>query len=184
MARAAQPAVYGIPNRDTTAWPALGELLFGTVVANDGGLNVYTFPTSSQAGNAFKTVTRTDDYSVTSTTFIDLDSTNLSHTITVGARRRVLVCVACDHNMMAANEYGYLDLTIDGVRAGTTSNGLARRGPEPSSGRGKITYVFLTQPLTGTHTFRVQARVSTNTGRFGLMYWGGGSITFTVAERG
>lgn len=183
MARAQQPAIYGVPVKDAGGWAVGGELLVATTLINDGGTSVFAFPTTSGPGQAFRTVTRTDDYSVTSTTFIDLDATNLSHTITVGSRNRVLVCVACDHNMMAANEFGYLDLTIDGVRVGHVTNGLARRGPEVSSGKGKIVYVFLTKPLVGAHTFKVQARVSANTGRFGLMYWGGGNILFTVAER-
>lgn len=179
------PAILGIPTRLPDGWGSTGtgaELLMATNGINSTSVT-WVSPTSSPRGGAYASVTRTDDYTVTSTTFIDLDATNLKHTINVGLRKRVLVLANCSHNMMATNQFGYLDLDIDGVRQGT-STGLAWRGPEVGSGQGVITFAYLTAPMSGTHTFKLQARVDAGTGRFGLMFWGTGNVTFKVMERG
>jgi len=130
--------------------------------------------------DTYASVIRTDDYSITSTTFINLDAINLILTIKSGTGQRILAMCICDHNGTAIGDYGYLDFAIDGVRQGG-ADGLAQRGPEVGSGRGKITPTLLTPVLpAGYHTVALMARVAGGTGRFGLMFFGTGRVDFRV----
>lgn len=99
------------------------------------------------------------DYTTTSTTFVDVDATNLSLTITThgGPVLVVAVCKAMNGNGFGA---GGLDITMDGTRIGAnTTLGLADVGNVYMS----YSLVALVSPSAGSHTFRLQFRADAGT---------------------
>jgi hypothetical protein len=94
------------------------------------------------------------DYTTTSTTFVDIDSTNLSITLAVSGSA-VMVGFSGMAQFVNVGSHPVFDFTVDGVRYTTTSSGLV--GYEGTSGAfvGTVTYTALVVGLTvGTHVFR------------------------------
>jgi len=106
------------------------------------------------------------NYSTTSTTFVDVDSTNLSITLETHGGP-VLVSLVGAASMSGASVVTYFDLTVDGVRQGSasgTGDGLLAFGSPASSVRHNVSFGYLITGLpAGTYTFKLQWRVSSST---------------------
>jgi len=102
-------------------------------------------------------------YTTSSTSFADIDATNLSITITTGAHR-AKVTFQADFNHGSLASLMQLDVLLDGVRQGDTTNGLATYRPN-NNGDSYICYVFVTSTAlsAASHTFKLQWRVDSNT---------------------
>jgi len=112
-----------------------------------------------------RNVNQASDYATTSTTFVDVDTTNLSFSINT-AGGDVLIVFFGRVNSSTGNVY--FDVSVDGVRIGG-DDGLTS-GP---SGHHPIALMALKQGLSpGTHTFKLQWRVSAGTG---TLYAGAGT---------
>lgn len=115
-------------------------------------------------------------YTTTSTSFVDIDSTNLSITLAMsGAAAQISLTVVA-----GANVQFFLDLTIDGVRYaagfGTGVGGSMNTAGMISS---MVSTSVRVQIGAGTHTFRPQWRVASGTGNIDAA---NSPICFSVQE--
>lgn len=120
---------------------------------------------SGGASLASAAYTRTaGDYTTTSTSFVDVDATNLSLAITTGAHRVMIGLVAdCENNTNLASVY--LDVTVDGTRLGGT-NGIHRQVHTNGTIPNSASFVWLTEALSAaSHTFKLQWKVGSGTGK-------------------
>lgn len=102
----------------------------------------------------------TTQYSTSSTSFTDIDATDLSHTIETHGGP-VLVNIG---GVLGAGTY--LDLAVDGTRIGDSTNGL-RKAEGATQLSVNITYIVPASSLTaGSHTFKLQYKVASGTGYF------------------
>jgi len=103
------------------------------------------------------------DYTTTSTTFVDVDSTNFSLTFTTGARRVMLGLVgSCASS--GTNSSVVFDVTVDGARQGGTSWGMQRTQIYTATAVVDCSFVFVTDALSAaSHTFKLQWRASADT---------------------
>lgn len=92
------------------------------------------------------------NYSTTSTTFVNVDGTNLSFTIQTGGGV-VWVMFAC--TVAASGEIANFDLNVDGTRLGGNA-GIASRGLAASNPRPLFISRFLTDLEAGEHTISLQ----------------------------
>lgn len=95
--------------------------------------------------------------SITSTSFVDADATNLTLSITTERGNRVyaMAAFACGP-ASAAN--AFYDLALDGVRAGDATNGLAL---VDANHRGYLTiFGEWSSIAAGAHTMRIQVKTS------------------------
>lgn len=114
----------------------------------------------------FAKYTRTaGNYTISTATFTDIDGTNLSFTITTGARRVKMCFVGAVNNGATANQQIYLDVVVDGTRVGGATGLVAFRNANDTTVRrynGSFTY--LTDVLTaGSHTFKFQWAAASGT---------------------
>lgn len=129
-----------------------------------------------------RNVVTAGDYTTTSTSFVNVDLTAGTGTLTVttGARRCLVVmsCIAyCD----AADGYVCMDLTVDGVRQGTTL-GLVCARYATTATRSNLSMIYPTAVLSaGSHTFNLQWRVSGGNGNL-FASAGAGPLVFSVVE--
>jgi hypothetical protein len=136
------------PGQSCNMWMSLAEVGSGTPV---------TASYKRTSGN----------YTSTSTTFVDVDSTNMALTITTGAHRVLIGFVGTVQQSIATDNV-MLDVEVDGVRVGGDF-GLVSPRPNQIDLRVNGSFAFLTDVLSaGSHTFKLQWR------RFGsgtmLMY--------------
>lgn len=112
-----------------------------------------------------KNIVTAGDYTgLTSTSFVDLDGTNLSITLNTGARRCRVEVVANGIITSGSGNNLQLDIDIDGVRQGE-DYGLVI-GAQQAGNLG-MSFNFTTDVLSaGSHTFKVQYRVDSGTGKF------------------
>lgn len=147
-------------------WDAAGDLVQGTgantaakltvgstgdLLAVVGGSAAWTAkPTSAS-------VTRTaGNYTLTSVTFTDVDSTNLKLTI-VTLARRVLISVTCTANVVLGG-YLALDVSLDGTRLGGTY-GLVGMQPSDENFWMNGSFTYITDALSAaSHEFRLMYR--------------------------
>ncbi len=101
------------------------------------------------------------NYSTTSTSFVDVDSSNLSFSLeTYGGPVLVWAMVAC--KVSTSGAYIGLDVEVDGTRLGAGySSGLAKFA---SIYTAPVTIFRVVELSAGTHTFKLQWRVSGGTG--------------------
>jgi hypothetical protein len=160
---AAKGDILGASANDTPAITSVG--------ANGAQLVADSAQSTGLAWRAAPTIgvyTRTSaDYTTTSTSFVDIDGTNLSFTITTLARRVKMGFVGSIFTGATANQQIFLDVTVDGTLQGGTNGGLVGiRSPNDTTQRfynGSFTY--LTDVLSaGSHTFKFQWRVASGTG--------------------
>jgi len=109
-------------------------------------------------------------YTTTSTTFVDVDGTNMALAITTGARR-VLVGFVGTVEQTVDGQLVDFDIDVDGTRVGGT-NGLIRHRQYASNGGNTMaenaSFTFLTDALTAaSHTFKLQWKVSSGSGTIG-----------------
>jgi hypothetical protein len=118
---------------------------------------------------------KTGNYTTTSTSFTDVDGTNLSLTITTGARR-VLIGFSGGCSNSGADTL-FFDVQVDGVRQGGDF-GLTGEN-EGSNGYRNYSFTYLTDALSaGSHTFDLQWR-NVN-GTTSTMYGAASSATWPV----
>src|SRR5436190_2803802 len=110
-------------------------------------------------------ITAGDYTSKSSTTFADLDATNLKLTVVTGAHR-VLIGVVCASAITTGTQSICLDVTIDGTREGQTF-GLIAVDDTVNAKAVNLSFVHMTAALTAaSHEFRVQYRVTGSNATF------------------
>lgn len=99
----------------------------------------------------------TGDYTTTSTSFVDVDSTNLALTIVTGAHRVAVVFTGAI-TASSTNEITNFDVTIDGVRQGGDGGLTAGQGNGNNVGqRDNVSFYYISDVLKpGPHTFKLQ----------------------------
>lgn len=108
---------------------------------------------------AFSVRTGTADYSTASTSFVEVDSTNLALTLTLTGTRAIVYATAMISGSQSAN-IAYVDWSVDGgARAGGT-NGLAQHALGTTGANFQtLTMLGVFSGLSpGTHTFRLVYR--------------------------
>jgi len=128
-----------------------------------------------------KKVITAGDYTTSSTTFVDVDATNLKITLTTGARR-VLVSVTAV-GKSTQNAQLCLDLDIDGTPQGQTLGLVFSDSFGGAHGQNvQLCFTYLTDVLSaGSHVFKLQHRTSVGT----MTLYASTSITpvvFSAAE--
>lgn len=149
---------------NATARLAIGSS--GKVLSSDGTDVSWQTPSAGAALTGASYKRATGNYSITGTSFADVDNTNMNLTITTGAHRVMIGFVGTlygDTDLIILS----LDVTVDGTRVGGDA-GLVQRRFNGSAGNGieiDGSFVFLTDVLSAaSHTFKLQAKVSANTG--------------------
>jgi hypothetical protein len=124
----------------------------GTVAAVGGGGSGFT--------PAFAIYRRTSgNYTTTSSTFVDIDATNLSFTITTGARR-VRCVLDCTASINAASEAVAYEILVDGTAKGGGTGGY-RYSSGAAANHQPVHIEYLSDVLSaGSHTFKWQWRTS------------------------
>jgi hypothetical protein len=130
---------------------------------NDGGTE-YDLTTSGGGGfseeSDIKDTGGAGDVNTTSTSFVDL--TGASVTITTAAVRCWVSVSLMAINSNAGNDVCF-DVAIDGTRFANTTKGMAYM--QGNNAWEHISFSFFTNVLTAaSHTFKIQWRVSANTG--------------------
>lgn len=110
------------------------------------------------------------NYTTTSTSFVDVDATNLVFTLDTGGGD---VQVAFN-GVVGGNGTVYFDVEVDGVRfAG--DDGITRT---INGSTHALSFIILVEGLAaGSHTFKLQWKVSASTG---TLYAGAGTANFDV----
>ncbi|MBM4240570.1 MAG: hypothetical protein FJ150_02695 [Euryarchaeota archaeon] len=120
------------------------------------------------------------DYTTTSTTFVDVDATNMSITLTTGANRCLIGLVGAAANSTGGNLVAF-DITVDGTRQGDATWGLLSLNAPSADYDMNASFVYMTDILTaGNHTFNLQWRVNAATGT--LRGGGDCSVEYWILE--
>lgn len=126
-------------------------------------------------------------YMTTSISWVDIDSTNLSITMTTGASWVLLGLVGGAFQVAAtAGGSGFVTFTVDGTRQGSTNGGVYAQAQPTITDQilnFSVGALWLVQVTAGEHTFRPQWRL--NIGTELRLLWGVGgtpALQFLVAE--
>lgn len=105
------------------------------------------------------------EYTTTSTSFVDVDATNVKATITTNGGP-VLVCVSGSTQNSNVNQQCMFDIDVDGTRVGADHTfGLVVVETDTAANWQNMSFSVLVTGLgAGAHTFKLQWRVSANTG--------------------
>lgn len=103
------------------------------------------------------------NYTTTSTTFVDVDSTNLSITLTCSGKPVLLIFAGSGGNNSGGN-LTVFDFTVDGTRLGGSNSGAWYEQQKVTDYGSPLFFAVPYTPTAGEHTFRVQWRVSAGTG--------------------
>ncbi len=103
------------------------------------------------------------NYTTTSGTFVDIDSTNLKITLTISGSTVLLAFVG---TFVHSGNNIFLDIDVDGARVGSAGgSGLAGASFSTPGNQTTIPLIILVTGLApGAHTFKVQWAVSAGTG--------------------
>lgn len=126
------------------------------------GKGAWTTPatSSSTALASDKKVRTAGNYTTTSTTFVDVDNTNMSITLTTGARRCMIVVSGSGYHS-DTNHWAF-DIDIDGSRQGQAF-GLVFGGDVTTQNQSR-SFTYITDVLSAaSHTFKLQWRVDGGT---------------------
>jgi hypothetical protein len=148
--------------------PASGTFAVGDVVIDQTG-KVWVCTTAGTPGTwtqvgpgggaSARYVRSAGSYTTTSTTFVDVDGTNMSLTITTGARRVNVGLIGTASLSVAAGNLYAFDITVDGTRQGGTY-GYYFRQPSTATYGEPVGFIYPTDVLSaGSHTFKLQWRV-------------------------
>lgn len=114
------------------------------------------------------------NWTTTSTSFVDVDATDLSLSITTTGGD---VMIGFHGNVSGANISVYLDVAMDGTRLGT-DDGFIGVFVTTTVTNGTVGFVRLVTGVSaGAHTFKLQWRVSSGTG---TLYAGAGTSSADV----
>lgn len=101
----------------------------------------------------------TTDYTTTSTTFVDIDTTNLNLTLTTTGGKVLCGFFGAFENPTSGSRAVYLDVEVDGTRFGDTADGVIGSRFGGSGDPGAIGFVILIDGLSdGAHDFKLQWR--------------------------
>ena len=118
------------------------------------------------------------DYTTTSTSFVDVDATNMAHTITTtGGDVLIGGILPMTNTVSIANVY--FDVTVDGVRMGGTDGLVVQTVPTALHAYVVSFMLFKTGLSAGSHTFKLQWKVNSGTGR---IYSGSSATALTIAQ--
>lgn len=143
---------------NSTARLAIGSA--GTVLSSDG--TDVSWQAASGGALAANGTRQTSgaDYTTSSTSFGDIDGTNLSVSITTGAHR-VKVTFNAFMSVGSASNFCGIDVLVDGTGVG--SNGVWVVRPN-NNGFTSVSLVYMTAALTAaSHTIKLQWKVDGNT---------------------
>lgn len=156
------------------------------IVSDQGGGTARVELTNAGGGSApasARYVRSGSNYTTSSATFVDIDSTNMSLTIDIGPHPVQCMFWGATFVNNAAGEVAF-DIMVDGVAQGSTfglqylqQHATASEGMNPS-------FNYLTDTLTsGSHTIKMQWRVG-NAAHTATLYGGTGGINsgFAVVE--
>src|SRR5260221_2313750 len=152
-------------------WTSPPSWVAGNVIgATD--LNTYIRDNTNYLLARPKTVIKRDNnanYTTTSTTFVDIDGTNLAASITISGSVLLMGFVGMVNIGGTLANTPWFDFTIDGTRYASAGNDGLIRAPTPASGTVQDTPVCILGIATGlsagAHTVKVQWKVaSTGTG--------------------
>lgn len=105
-------------------------------------------------------VNEASDYNTTSTTFVDIDATDLALTITTTGGDVLVGFSGSIEENTGALEFVYLDVAVDGTRRGG-DDGILMIGNTVSTEPQVMSFVYLVTGLSaGSHTFKLQWKVS------------------------
>lgn len=155
------------PTTPATGFGRLYVKTTGLFFMGDDGVEVGPLAAASGGAGtlAAAAYTRTaGDYTTTSTSFVDVDATNLALAITTGASRVLVGLVAdCENSTNLASVY--LDVDVDGTRLGGT-NGIHRQVHTNGTIPNNASFTWMTEALTAaSHTFKLQWKVGSGTGK-------------------
>lgn len=103
------------------------------------------------------------DYTTTSTTFVDVDTTNMTLSITTGAHR-VLIGFTGTIQNNAQDLITYVTVMLDGINLGNASGFVMAQKFSGGASREDGSFAFLTNVLSAaSHTFKLQWRVNGGT---------------------
>jgi hypothetical protein len=155
----------------------------GLYVIDDAGSVVGPLAPAAGASNlqAAKYQRTSANYTTTSTSFADVDGTNMSLAITTGARR-VMVGFTGTVAGSGLGDTIMLDVDLDGARLGGLF-GLVQARTPVATYRMNGSFTFLTNALTAaSHTFKLQWRTTANTATMYGTSASDGVATFWVQE--
>lgn len=113
------------------------------------------------------------DYTTTSTSFVDIDATDLSATVTTGGGKMLLFFTGTVYQS-ATTARVYLDISVDGTRLGLDDGLTVVRVSSMPSHAGVAIAALSGTLSAGSHTFKLQWKVDSGTGG---MYAGAGTAT-------
>lgn len=124
------------------------------------------------------------NYTITgagSTSFADVDATNLSLAITTGARRVMVVVQAVGSVSDGSGAIG-LDINLDGARLGGTTGGLVHRQVAAANENENLSFTYITDTLTAaSHTFKLQW-LQANSSHTATLKGSDPTLSFAVVE--
>lgn len=162
-------STYVSPRTFTT-----GELITKTILDAEIRDNIGAL---KSPGSGYSLIDEAADYSSTSTTFVNIDGTDLSLTI-VTAGGILMAYFTGTVYQVATTVRGYFDITVDGTRQALDDGFVVA---EVTANPRFICFaVPLIGVAAGSHTFAVQWKV--NAGTIG-MYAGAGTASFDVHPR-
>lgn len=113
-------------------------------------------------------IDNSSDYSTTSTSFVDVDATDFSTTITThGSDVLVTLCVT----VVGSTNYAYFDIEVDGTGV-AGDDGILKKLCDGNAPDTMTLYYWVKGLSAGSHTFTLQWKASTGTVK---IYGGQGS---------
>lgn len=139
----------------------------GTVLTLASGVPSWAAAAGASALASARYVRTSGDYTITgagTTSFANVDGTNLSLAITTGAHK-VLVTVTASGTVDNTAGEIMMDIELDGSRLGGTNNGLLRQAiTGTASEMVNLSFSYTTAALTAaSHTFKLQWKQANTT---------------------
>jgi hypothetical protein len=161
------------------AWTTPPDFVAGTMVP-ETDLNALSDDLSCLLTRNQLGISRSNgsDYTTSSTSFVDIDSTNLTFTLTPVSTILLVLFSGTFH--LGATGSLYLDLTVDTVLQGG-SNGIQYITTNSALDQVMTIFTVVTVAAGAAHTIRPQWKVSTNTG---TLYANTARPQFTVVQIG
>lgn len=183
-----------------TIWDAAGDLAVGSgantaakltkgsngnILTVTAGVVGWAAGAGASALQSARYVRSAGNYTITgagSTTFADVDGTNLSFTITTGARRCLIVVQAVGYVNNAAGAIG-LDIDLDGARLGGATGGLCFMAQHATASEQlNLSFPYVTDTLSAaSHTFKLQW-LQANTAHTATLFGSDPRMSMSVVE--
>lgn len=142
---------------NVTARLATGTATY--VLTSDGTDVAWAAPTAAPTLASASYIRTSANYTTTSTTFVDVDGTNLALAITTGARKVMIGVTASASNSGTNNVF--LDLLVDGT---SVSGGVGVLLGKTVGANDPSSFTWLTAALSAaSHTFKLQWKTAAGT---------------------